>query len=452
MSYTIDVADHTLGLAPFDIAALQYLYGIDASIRPTDDTYVLDAVTPGQFVWDGAGHDTLDASGLSVGATLYLTPGHWSHIDATPAATITSPGQFTINFGTRIENVIGSAQADRLYGNEAANAMDGGEGDDRVEGFDGDDSLKGAGGADTLVGGAGDDWLDGGADQDIAVFRGIQAEYDLQIDALSGALTVMDKVAARDGNDLLWDIEFLQFADGLVAAPIANPGAILEVRAYAWKTHTLLPGVIVGAADEAQVVSSPSGSDGRTALSGLDAGTLSLTVQHTPAPALADASSKAVTLQDAVAILKLIAGVPVQAGDRLLSPYQSIAADVDANGVVSLADALGVLRHAVGLPGAPSPAWVFLDESDPTVPMLAADPTAPGLPAAPQATLPATDTLVLVGVLRGDVDGSWAPPPGAQDLDEMSPGHFDALLARLNAIPDGPTFSATQWGIYPDAT
>jgi hypothetical protein len=127
-------------------------------------------------------------------------------------------------------------------------------------------------------------------------------------------------------------------------------------------------------------------------------------------------------------------------------------ADVDANGVVSLADALGVLRHAVGLPGAPSPAWVFLDESDPTVPMLAADPTAPGLPAAPQATLPATDTLVLVGVLRGDVDGSWAPPPGAQDLDEVSPGHFDALLARLNAIPDGPTFSATQWGIYPDAT
>ena len=55
-------------------------------------------------------------------------------------------------------------------------------------------------------------------------------------------------------------------------------------------------------------------------------------------------------------------------------------------------------------------------------------------------------------MLRGDVDGSWTPPPGAQDLDEVSPGHFDALLTRLNAIPDGPTFSPTQWGIYPDAT
>jgi hypothetical protein len=50
------------------------------------------------------------------------------------------------------------------------------------------------------------------------------------------------------------------------------------------------------------------------------------------------------------------------------------------------------------------------------------------------------------------LDGSWTPPPGAQDLDEASPGHFDALLTRLNAIPDGPTFSPTQWGIYPDAT
>ncbi|MGA1317268.1 MAG: matrixin family metalloprotease, partial [Rubrivivax sp.] len=452
MSYTVDVADHTLGLAPFDIAALQYLYGIDASIRPADDTYVLDGATPGQFVWDGAGHDTLDASGLSVGATLHLTPGHWSHIGTAPAATITSPGQFTINFGTWIEDVIGSAQADRLYGNEAANAMDGGEGDDRVEGFDGDDALKGAGGADTLIGGSGDDWLDGGAEEDTATFSGVRAEYEIQIDPVTGALTVMDKVADRDGDDLLWDVEFLQFADERVAAPTASPGSVLEVRAYSWKTHTLLPGVVVGAANEEQVVSPPSGDDGRTALTGLDAGTFPLTVQHTPAPALADASSNAVNLQDAVAILKLIAGVPVQAGDRPLSPYQAIAADVDANGVVSLADALGVLRHAVGWPGAPSPAWVFLDESDPTVPALAAHPTTPGLPAAPQATLPAADTLGLVGVLRGDVDGSWTPPPGAQDLDEVSPGHFDALLTRLNDIPEGPTFSPTQWGIYPDAT
>jgi Ca2+-binding RTX toxin-like protein len=443
MSYTIDVADHTLGLAPFDIAALQYLYGIDASIRPADDTYVLDDITPGQFVWDGAGHDTLDASGLSVGATLYLTPGHWSHIGAAPAATITSAGQFTINFGTRIENVIGSAQADRLYGNEAANGMDGGAGDDRIEGMDGDDALEG---------GKGDDWLDGGPDVDLAIFAGPQAGYSVTLDPVSGALRVKDLSSGLDGTDTLRRIETLAFSDGQIAAPAAVETTTATVRAYAWKSHTLLPGVVISPQNEPGWASTPSGQDGSAALSGLGTGLLPLDVRRGPPPAEATGTAQAVTLQDAVAILKLIAGVPVQAGDRLLSPYQSIAADVDANGVVSLADALGVLRHAVGLPGAPSPAWVFLDESDPTVPMLAADPTAPGLPAAPQATLPATDTLVLVGVLRGDVDGSWAPPPGARDLDEVSPGHFDALLARLNAIPDGPTFSATQWGIYPDAT
>jgi hypothetical protein len=67
------------------------------------------------------------------------------------------------------------------------------------------------------------------------------------------------------------------------------------------------------------------------------------------------AADAAVTLQDAVAILKMIAGQPVYAPGRALSPYQALAADVDGNGAVSLADALGVLRYAVGAAAAPAP-------------------------------------------------------------------------------------------------
>ena len=470
MSYTVDVTDYSLGLAPFDIAALQYLYGIDASIRPTDDTYVLDDATPGQFVWDGAGHDTLDASGLTQGATLYLEPGRWSHVGATPAARITDPGQFTINFGTRVEDVIGSAHADRLYGNAAANAMDGaggddhldggegddhlsgGEGDDRLDGGEGNDRLDGDDGEDRLTGGRGADWIHGGAGLDVAVFTGPMADYDIEPDPASGALRVVDRVPDRDGTDTLRGIETLSFLDGPIDAPAPSTTSTLQVRAYTWSSHALLPGVVVSPSGERPWSSAPSGGDGRTSLDGLGTGLLPLDVRRDVPSAEAAGTAQAVNLQDAVAILKLVAGAPVNPGDRPLSPYQAIAADVDANGTVSLGDALAVLRHAVGLPGAPAPAWVFLDEGDPAVPQAAvADPTAPGLPAAPEAALPMSDTLGLVGVLRGDVDGSWAPPPGSLVLDEVEPDYFDALVSRLQAGPDGSLFSPTQWGIYPES-
>jgi len=32
-----------------------------------------------------------------------------------------------------------------------------------------------------------------------------------------------------------------------------------------------------------------------------------------------------------------------------------------------------------------------------------------------------------VGVLKGDVNGSWAAPAGSTDLDVLNPGYFDAL-------------------------
>jgi hypothetical protein len=198
--------------------------------------------------------------------------------------------------------------------------------------------------------------------------------------------------------------------------------------------------------------SAPSSGNGRTSHDGLGTGLLPLDVRRDVPSAEAANTAQAVNLQDAVAILKLVAGAPVHPGDRPLSPYQAIAADVDANGTVSLGDALAVLRHAVGLPGAPAPAWVFLDEGDPTVPQAAAaSPTAPGLPAAPEAALPMGDTLGLVGVLRGDVDGSWAAPTGGQDLDTLDPGYFDTLVNRLQAGPNGSLFSPTQWGIYPES-
>ena len=447
MSYRHEGHDYALRFSPFDTAALQYLYGVDATDRPGDDIYRLEAAAAGQFLWDGAGRDTMDGSTLTQGATLHLEPGLWSHVGTARAATISSPGQFTVNFGTVIEDLVGSVHDDRLYGNDVANAISAGDGDDRAEGQGGDDTLDGGAGADTLAGGAGNDRIDGGMGLDVAVFSGARAGYDIALDAATGAVIVTDRSAGRDGTDTLRAVETLAFADGELPAPVANTP--LQVRAYAWKTHTLLAGVVVEpvATRTAPAPSAPSGNDGRTELGGLPAGPVGFGARREIPASEAQATDAAVSLQDAVAILKLVAGQPVNGAARAFSPYQAHAADFDGNGAVSLADALSVLRHAVGLP-APRPAWAFFDEADPALPRTL--PTSPGAPPALQATVPAAAPIGLVGVLRGDVDGSWPAPVGSQDLDTLEPAYFDTLLDRLTTAHPGAGFAPSQWGIYGD--
>ena len=77
-----------------------------------------------------------------------------------------------------IENVTGTAFADRLIGDGVANRIEGFGGDDQLGGGGGDDLLLGGEGRDTLLGGdgrdnlqgeGGDDMLDGGAADDILI-------------------------------------------------------------------------------------------------------------------------------------------------------------------------------------------------------------------------------------------------------------------------------------------
>ncbi|WP_343712314.1 calcium-binding protein [Inquilinus sp.] len=65
-----------------------------------------------------------------------------------------------------IENLLGSAFADRLEGDTGANALRGGAGDDRLGGLGGDDRLVGGDGSDIISGGSGDDRIYGGAGDD----------------------------------------------------------------------------------------------------------------------------------------------------------------------------------------------------------------------------------------------------------------------------------------------
>ena len=200
MSYTDYPAQYYLQFSALDIAALQYLYGPSPTARTGADTYQVSAATS-NFIWDGAGKDTITLANVGQAATVYLTPGYWGYVGA-KSSLITSAGQVTVNFGTVIEQLIGSNYSDSLYGNEVDNTIDGGTGNDHIEGWDGNDYLSGGAGNDKIYGGDGDDIFDwdsanrGGND----IFYGGQGNDEFVLD--SGNDTVVEY--ANEGNDLIW--------------------------------------------------------------------------------------------------------------------------------------------------------------------------------------------------------------------------------------------------------
>ena len=134
MSYDTSSAENVFAFRPLDIAALHYLYGPSKTARSGDDTYVFQEDVP-NFIWDGAGIDTIDASSSSKPVTIFLTPGYHGHSGLTKEYNlITSPGQITVNFGSDIENLIGSSYSDNLYGNELNNIITPGLGSDSIDG------------------------------------------------------------------------------------------------------------------------------------------------------------------------------------------------------------------------------------------------------------------------------------------------------------------------------
>jgi subtilisin-like proprotein convertase family protein len=85
-----------------------------------------------------------------------------------------------------------------------------GDGNDSLTGTAGANKLYGMRGSDTLFGQGGDDTLDGGPGDDSAFFTGDLASYAAQ--DLGNRITV----SGPEGNDTLFGIEHLQFADGTI--------------------------------------------------------------------------------------------------------------------------------------------------------------------------------------------------------------------------------------------
>lgn len=83
-----------------------------------------------------------------------------------------------------------------------------------LKGNDVNNELNGNSANNSLEGGKGNDQLDGKDGTDIAIFTGNLADYTITNEN-GDSVTVTDNVANRDGADMLYNIESIQFADVL---------------------------------------------------------------------------------------------------------------------------------------------------------------------------------------------------------------------------------------------
>jgi serralysin len=191
--YQNEADSYAQSFMPYDIAALQSLYGINWNTNAGRTVYTWDEVTgemsingvgqgapvgPEVFatIWDGGGRDILMLRNFSDDQTIDLRPGGGAHFDDDLLADLSSSVVADANIyfalspdGTRrslIEVAKTGSGDDVIYGNAARNLLAGGGGDDVIYGGTGDDKLRGNGGHDRLYGGNGDDRLMGGGGRD----------------------------------------------------------------------------------------------------------------------------------------------------------------------------------------------------------------------------------------------------------------------------------------------
>ena len=217
---------------PYDILAIQYLYGANTSYEARDTLWSSDIGTAAvQTIWDAGGIDTWKVINTHNAPFPDLENSQWSLIDLKEGAGSSigfvnktvydmtevvdgqtvrpygfSPNVF-LAYGTVIENAIGSAGPDIIYGNAHNNRLEGG-GDGRQ------------------------DQIDGREGRDTAVYSALHSDYEIKpatpptdptdpwlddIEARKEYTVTRKGTDAALSQDWLVNIERLEFSDRSVA-------------------------------------------------------------------------------------------------------------------------------------------------------------------------------------------------------------------------------------------
>lgn len=190
--------------------------------------------------------------------------------------------------------------------------------------------------------------------------------------------------------------------------PVAS--TMLSGRVSYWMDNRPMPAVEIDVSREG-----PSGSpillaedtstaDGGWSVAGLDFDRLVVAARASPA---VSGDLRAITSTDVLISLKLVSGRPLPAETTgSLNSWRRFAADVDRDGSLTPNDAQQILQQAVNDPSAPSAEFLFLPAAtDPESVMAGQQPAQISQALLPAARLESN----WIGVLLGDLDGSWQP-------------------------------------------
>jgi hypothetical protein len=213
------------GFMVYDIAALQSIYGANATSRSGDDVYRFDERPFYHTIYDAGGVDTLDLSQTTHPNVIRLSPGSYSDINyrSIENQILEQQNVYRNQFGTnRFDSWVASVFNDNvkkdIYTGEKAlgiafgvvieNAI-GGSADDIFYDNGVDNILVGNGGNDVFyIGAGGFDTIDGGVGVDKVVCAAPKANFQIGNMADGSTLLVGDLYAAR-----LIGVEQIVFSD-----------------------------------------------------------------------------------------------------------------------------------------------------------------------------------------------------------------------------------------------
>jgi len=127
-----------------------------------------------------------------------------------------------------------------------------------------------------------------------------------------------------------------------------------------------------------------------------------------------------------------------------VSPFQFMAADANGDGRVTSADALAILKMAVKLPSATTPQWMFVEDTrdfyDDANGVFTLNRSNASWDRTITANVAGDTTENLVGIIKGDVNGSWATPAGSQYVETLQPNYFTDLSNLIHT-------PVSEWGV-----